>query len=485
MRRFLRALLLPAAAALGLLVVMVLALVWLLRPGPGPQRLDTDRDRFLYGSIGGTALGIPYPIFMVLPRVFPDLVERYATAGYGPDRPGWGGYGAFGFAWEQGQALPAGFAIDRRGYDRVTFTCALCHTATWRASAAADRQIVAGGPSHAADFGAMTQFLVAAARDRRFTAARLMPEILLNFPLNWFEAKAYAWVLIPATRLALDAGGDQLAWTASRPPWGPGRDDAFNLPKFILTRSALDDSVGNTDFPGLWRMGERDGMRLHAGGEGTSLYGVAATSALGTGALPLPGFRARNDWLVKYLRDLPPPRFPAPVDAAQAEAGRAVFAAHCAACHAVGGARTGTAIPLEEIGTDPEHVRTWQAKDARRMNWLTSAIGVTGAEMAAANGYVARALPGVWLLAPYLHNGSVPTLDDLLRPPAQRPAVFWRGYDVLDAERVGFVATGTQAEAEGFRFDTHLRGNDNGGHLYGTDLDEAGRRALIAYLKTL
>lgn len=483
MRRLLKMALIVLAVLAGSAGIGVAGLFLLLRPGP--QSFASDTERFLYGSVGGSALGIPYPVFMVLPRVFPDLVARYATAGYGPDKPGWGGWGAFGLAWEQGQRLPAGFSIERGGYERVTITCALCHTATWRARAEDEPHIVPGGPAHTADIGALVHFLAAAAHDRRFSAGRLMPEILLNFPMNWVEAKLYSWVLIPATRAALVAAGDQLAWTDSRPAWGPGRDDAFNLPKFVLTREPWDDTVGNTDFPALWRMGERQGMRLHAGGEAASVYGVTATSALGVGALPLPGFRARNEWIVRFLATLPPPPYPFPVDAAQAEAGRAIFAARCAECHAVGGARTGTVIPLAEIGTDPEHVRTWQDKDARRMNHLTRAIGITDAEMAGARGYVARPLPGLWLLAPYLHNGSVPTLDDLLQPPERRPAVFWRGYDVLDVERVGFVASGAAAERAAFRFDTRLRGNGNAGHRYGTDLDPLARAALIAYLKTL
>jgi mono/diheme cytochrome c family protein len=461
----------------------VVGLILLLRPGP--QSFPSDTARFLYGSVGGSALGIPYPIFMVLPRIFPDLIARYAALGYGPDKVGWGGWGAFGFAWEQGQRLPAGFSIDARGYERVTVTCALCHTATWRADEADVPNIVPGGPANTADIAAFAKFLTAAASDRRFTSTRLMPEVLLNFPMNWAEAKLYAWVLIPATRFALLAAGEQLAWMDSRPVWGPGRDDAFNLPKFILLREAWDDTIGTTDFPGLWRMGDRQGMRLHAGGEAASVYGVTATSALGVGSLPVIGFRARNDWVVAFLRDLPPPPYPFAVDPVQAQEGRAIFGARCAECHAGGGARTGTVIPLDEIGTDPEHVRTWGDKDARRMNRLTSALGISDAAMSGAHGYVARPLPGLWLLGPYLHNGSVPTLDDLLQPPELRPVVFWRGYDVLDVGRGGFVASGPAAERAGFRFDTRLRGNGNGGHRYGTDLDPPSRSALIAYLKTL
>jgi hypothetical protein len=55
----------------------------------------------------------------------------------------------------------------------------------------------------------------------------------------------------------------------------------------------------------------------------------------------------------------------------------------------------------------------------------------------------------------------------------------------VDLRDVGFSATGPTAEAEGFRFDTSLRGNGNGGHVYGADLSEADKTALIEFLKTL
>ena len=56
------------------------------------------------------------------------------------------------------------------------------------------------------------------------------------------------------------------------------------------------------------------------------------------------------------------------------------------------------------------------------------------------DGYVAVPLDGVWLRAPYLHNGSVPSLHDLLEPPDGRPKAFHRGYDLYDPARVGFVS---------------------------------------------
>ena len=91
-------------------------------------------------------------------------------------------------------------------------------------------------------------------------------------------------------------------------------------------------------------------------------------------------------------------------------------------------------------------------------------------------------LAGVWSTGPYLHNGSVPTVYELLSPVAERRAVFWTGGRELDRERLGFASD----EAPGrFRYDTSLLGNHNTGHLYppqGLSRDE--RLAIIEYLKT-
>ncbi|WIV99073.1 di-heme-cytochrome C peroxidase [Kinneretia aquatilis] len=94
--------------------------------------------------------------------------------------------------------------------------------------------------------------------------------------------------------------------------------------------------------------------------------------------------------------------------------------------------------------------------------------------------YKARPLNGIWATAPYLHNGSVPTLWDLLQPVEQRPRQFQVGSREFDPQRVGFdTARGPS------RFDTRLPGNSNSGHLFGTTLDEAQKRALLEYLKSL
>lgn len=106
--------------------------------------------------------------------------------------------------------------------------------------------------------------------------------------------------------------------------------------------------------------------------------------------------------------------------------------------------------------------------------------------------YKGRPLNGIWATAPYLHNGSVPTLYDLLLPAARqkgdpagteyRPAKFITGSREFDPERVGFKSQGY----DGFVFDTGSDGNGNAGHEYGTRaLTKEQRLDLLEYLKSL
>jgi processive rubber oxygenase RoxA-like protein len=96
--------------------------------------------------------------------------------------------------------------------------------------------------------------------------------------------------------------------------------------------------------------------------------------------------------------------------------------------------------------------------------------------------YKARPLNGIWATAPYLHNGSVPTLYDLLLPENERPPVFFIASRELDPKKVGLVTT----EAPGaFRFDTSPQGNWRNGHTFGTNLTKKQKEDLLEFLKTL
>ena len=96
--------------------------------------------------------------------------------------------------------------------------------------------------------------------------------------------------------------------------------------------------------------------------------------------------------------------------------------------------------------------------------------------------YRARPLDGIWATAPYLHNGSVPSLDALLRCETNRPREFRVGSRQFDPETVGFVTEGY----DGFTFKTDIPGNTNTGHEYGAcDMSEDERQYLLEYLKSL
>ncbi len=103
--------------------------------------------------------------------------------------------------------------------------------------------------------------------------------------------------------------------------------------------------------------------------------------------------------------------------------------------------------------------------------------------------YKARPLNGVWATAPYLHNGSVPSMDDLLKPQEERPAEF--SFDGRDFDPIKLGLAYDEGEGNGFDYRVYdeegevILGNWNGGHEYGTDLAEDERAALIEYLKGL
>jgi hypothetical protein len=101
--------------------------------------------------------------------------------------------------------------------------------------------------------------------------------------------------------------------------------------------------------------------------------------------------------------------------------------------------------------------------------------------------YEARALYGIWAAAPYLHNGSVPSLWALLQKPADRPKSFALGSNTFDPKNVGLDTT---ASPFGYTFnaascDDVNDGNSNCGHLWGTNLSDDDKRALIEYMKQL
>lgn len=459
-----------------------------------PQSFGTIEEYYKYGSIGTEdETGIPYHIWRALPRMCPEHLPKLAD---GTPRPG--GYEAVGMVWEDGHETPVGTSVKTIGFPRIGITCALCHTATYRTEPDGKVHIVPTGPTQRFDTLAYAGFLSACASDPRFTADNILAEIEKDVELSLADKLLYRTVIIPQTRKGLLRQKEAFAWTKDKhhreSVWGPGRIDPFNPVKFGMLELPVDETVGNSDIQPIWNMELRDGQGLHTDGLNTSLIEVVLTGALGDGATNR-SF-SEDDFAVvkkleevaKYLRTKQPPKYPFPVDQALAARGRDIFTAYCAVCHEQGGKRTGTVIPVDEVATDRHRLDMWTEQAAQAYNEFSKDHSWDFNEFRKTNGYVATPLDGLWLRAPYLHNGSVPTLEDLLMPTHERPKKFYRGYDVYDRHRVGFIHDGEEAKRWGFEYDVSIKGNGNQGHegaKYGTRLQPDDKRALIEYLKTL
>jgi hypothetical protein len=146
-------------------------------------------------------------------------------------------------------------------------------------------------------------------------------------------------------------------------------------------------------------------------------------------------------------------------------------------------------VPIADIGTDRARLDSYTYEVAVNQNMIFAGYGEERfSHFRKTFGYANSPLDGLWLRAPYLHNGSVPTLRDLLEPSDKRPKSFYRGYDVYDQKNVGFVAdVSEEKDRKFFRYNTAETGNSNQGHegkRYGTELPAAQKDALIEYLKT-
>jgi len=188
-----------------------------------------------------------------------------------------------------------------------------------------------------------------------------------------------------------------------------------------------------------------------------------------------------------------------PIDEAKAKAGEKIFNDTCNGCH------QNRPYALTDVGTDPQRANSFGQPVAGGVPFPAavqpvldglkarafSDDGISPADQAtmdaqkviwrATGQYFARPLTGVWATAPYLHNGSVPTLWHLLHP-ADRPAKFIVGNREYDPAKVGYSTGGS-----GWTFDTSQPGNGNIGHTgdrYGASLAEDQKAALLEYLKT-
>ncbi|MBI3865884.1 MAG: cytochrome c [Planctomycetia bacterium] len=199
--------------------------------------------------------------------------------------------------------------------------------------------------------------------------------------------------------------------------------------------------------------------------------------------------------ILAWIESLEPPRYRWEIDQGLAQSGKVVFEQSCAKCHGTygdAGRYPNRIVPIDEVQTDP--LRLKSLTTGRRQDMRDSWFGDYGREeyVVDPQGYVAPPLNGIWASAPYLHNGSVPTLWHMLHP-SDRPTVWRRTEDGYDRKKVGLEVTvfdrvpGDVKSAADQReyFDTQRSGKSAAGHLFPDELTEDEKQAVLEYLKTL
>jgi hypothetical protein len=178
-----------------------------------------------------------------------------------------------------------------------------------------------------------------------------------------------------------------------------------------------------------------------------------------------------------------PPRYPLPIERTMADRGAEIYQKNCAACHD-GPPSDQRLHSIAEIKTDPNRAEIFTADIAERFNRFFAELKIPGYRppekpLRSTQKYWAPDLAGVWARSPYLHNGSVRTMSELLAPPDARAKTFHRGSHTYDAAQMGYTDAGQ------YLLDTAAPGSASSGHNFGTALSDEAKRDLIEYLKTL
>ncbi len=452
-----------------------------------PTTYEKDDEHFKYGSTGGEReSGIPFWIWQAMPQVCAEHL------------PG-NGYASLGLIYEDGKDLPIGVSRRRNlGLDRVFLNCAACHASTVRKAPGEKAALYLAMPAHRFDIGAFQTFVFRCAADSKFRAEYFVPEIeRLAGGLSLLDHYVVYPVALSLMRDRLLGLAGRFEFVKDSPQWGPGRVDTFNAAKvlfnFPMHRIDPRELHAAADFPSIWNQDLKRGMQLHWDGNNKMVEERNKSAAFGTGTTPPTIDVTAIGRIENWLRTLRPPRYPFPVDAALAARGAPLYQRYCAACHGKSGAdfsgdRVAKVTPIAEIDTDRRRLDSYTYELAVNQSTLYAEYPWRFKTFRKTFGYANMPLDGLWLRAPYLHNGSVPALRHLLEPASRRPLEFYRGNDVYDAVNVGFVWDVRQINGrQFFRYDTRLDGNSNRGHegpAYGTHLPDADKAALLEHLKT-
>lgn len=284
----------------------------------------------------------------------------------------------------------------------------------------------------------------------------------------------------------------------------PGANPAFRLaeacmrhrnPSDLTYRAAPNyDMMGYTiatDVPPLWHVRKKNALYYNGIGRGdfTKLLFQASVLGIPDSTAAREAINGFKDVLA-WLQTLEPPAYPGPVNQLLAAEGQRVFEDNCSKCHGTYGEKESypnKLVSLSLVKTDPMYAN--YAKNSGIVDWYNKSWFAQSEPKSYFEpnlGYVAPPLDGIWATAPYLHNGSVPTVEALLNS-SSRPAIWARSGNShdYDYEALGWQYTELEDAKGDWAFDTNLPGYSNKGHYFGDKLTGAERKAVLEYLKTL
>jgi hypothetical protein len=360
----------------------------------------------------------------------------------------------------------------------------------------------------------------------RITVATIVDDYAKSGRTLNLSGQLMTWLWLKQFRATLEAGlprfdqpfGYGHSGLAENVPTGPTRTQPFRtLIRQVLDRPG-DDMTVYTKIATVFSEDLRSAAQFD--GSIVNLYARSSIAALAAGAtvdnMALPEIADNIRGASDFTRTLRPPSFDTVFpdqasarDPVRLARGKDIYRQHCFSCHGdrdganwTKGPRTGEIVRLAEIQTDPERVtfRHYDELPNRLFLWFPKKHpfhferdqmrpSEADKDDMSQRGYINAPLDGMFLRAPYLHNGSVLTLAELINLK-QRRTRFVRGGDLYDPKDVGFVPPPAVNLDQYFEFDTGLRGNSNRGHDYPWAWDSPDRNpddlsALLEYLTTL
>lgn len=247
-----------------------------------------------------------------------------------------------------------------------------------------------------------------------------------------------------------------------------------------------------TDTPPWWLLKKKHAMFYNGFGRGDFGRFLMASNLLTVSdSSEAREVDSRINDVLAYIYSLQPPPYPQAVNKTLTRQGATVFVQHCSKCHGhygEGGEYPNLLIPESRVGTDSFLYKS-NFQSPQFIEWFNKSWFAQGdhpARLEPFNGYIAPPLDGIWITAPYLHNGSVPTLEALLNSKL-RPAYWSRDFNnpQYDYIQIGWKYSQESGPRGAAVYNTTLPGYGNYGHTFGDRLSDKERHALIEYLKTL